>query len=145
MWDIRYRDRSRARRAARGGAGATLTRHVGCCQVLPRHRVDAERWRMCGRVCPSFLPSFRTPQPLLARPAALLSARIRVCGVLLVSLRFCIGGYTPVWYHSNARHLCTTTTTIAHHHHCHCNHSMSTTTSRRRISSWHRHYTANLP
>lgn len=47
-------------RPVRGDAGATLTWHVGRYQVLPRHRVDAERRRMCDSRC--------LPPPSLALP-----------------------------------------------------------------------------
>lgn len=40
-------------RPVRSDAGATLTWHVGRYQVLPRHRVDAERRRMCDSRSPS--------------------------------------------------------------------------------------------
>lgn len=87
-------------RLVRSDAGATLTWHVGRYQVLPRHRVDAERRRMCdSRSLLTLVHPFRlsSRHPLMLR--VLLSpyrfppyARAAPPSFLLVFAR---GEYTP--------------------------------------------------
>jgi len=135
-------------------AGATLTWHVGRYQVLPRHRVDAERRRMCDS--PSPLNPFRLSSPLLSSP--LLSSRLvflscsacsATIALSLSSLhscrhpRFCTRGDTSLYS------ITSTYATLALPPPSSLYYvllpPLSATTSRRRISPWYRYYAANLP
>lgn len=143
-------------RATRGKgwpSGATLTWHVGRYQVLPRHRVDAERRRMCDRSPrPPFPSSVTLFVPLLLRFSfffyhalslsfflpfshSSLPSCARAAHTTLVSPRFLHEGrYTPAVV--SRLDVCATLAPSPLP-------SQSATTSRRRIS--HRHYAANLP
>lgn len=113
--DIRYSGgMDRGTRGEGWPFGATLTWHVGRYQVLPRHRVDAERRRMCDRSPrPSFPSSITLFIPLVfgisllsftvlstCRSFALsrfsLPSCARAAHTTLVSPRFCTRGDTPL-------------------------------------------------
>lgn len=86
-------------RPVRSDAGATLTWHVGRYQVLPRHRVDAERRRMCDSRSPLTLAyPFRltTRLPLVLRVLLSPYRFPPYARATLVSLRFCTRGDTPL-------------------------------------------------
>jgi len=87
-------------RPVRSDAGATLTWHVGCYQVLPRHRVDAERRRMCDSRFPltlALLSPFVSSFVSLLMLRALLSLfSLCSCHATLVSPRFCTRGDTSL-------------------------------------------------
>lgn len=132
------------RRATQGGADATLTWHVGCCQVLPRHRVDAERWRMCDRVrrlSPFILDSCFLLHSTTYLPSFALSLfcpHLYVYRTVLLSTLpslFVIGErYTSAW---GIIPMCTTTTVAAHERTVNDN-------KRTTYIARHRHYAANL-
>lgn len=104
--DIRYSGGHGSRNARGEGwrSGATLTWHVGRYQVLPRHRVDAERRRMCDRSprprppLPStvtlFIPLLYIPLLSLSRSS--LPTYARAAHITLVTPRFCTRGDTPL-------------------------------------------------
>lgn len=120
--DIRYSEgMDRGMRGEGWPSGATLTWHVGRYQVLPRHRVDAERRRMCDRFPSSSLSFLHRPLPLsslrfflpllpcslrassslflslfLALSHSFLSSYARAAHTTLVSLHFCTRGDTPL-------------------------------------------------
>ena len=63
----------------RGVAGATLTWHVRRYQVLPRRRVDADRWRMRGH--PHYTPT--SPPPICTNPRADLRSSTTPADILV--------------------------------------------------------------
>lgn len=146
QWDIRYRGHGSRARPVRSDAGATLTWHVGRYQVLPRHRVDAERRRMCDSRSP-FHPlahPFRLATRLSLVHRVPLSpcrfppyARAAPPSFLLVFARGEIHPCVVSPRRAPPLHTTTTVNVVALP-------PLSVTTSRRRISPWYLYYAANL-
>lgn len=82
-------------RPVRSDAGATLTWHVGRYQVLPRHRVDVERKRMCDSLF-TLAHLFRLSSRVPRTSIALSLSSLRSCRATLVSPCFCTMGDTPL-------------------------------------------------